>query len=223
MQCSCQRRIVLTIFTLAIVAFSSTRPLKSETLDDKFHEIKQYGGLKQFCEANPAVEECSKAIGEWKPAELEKVKSSAIQCFDQCPADTFGFVRSPDGSREYPEINTKDFDGFSPSRGVEFKLYPVSLFVLKYDGCAGCSLVKETPISVVLEFNRKSITLPMLGYGVFYLPRTARSLASEAARANASLKTTLTFSKSKEKRQISKVATAEYYRMLESLNYTSLR
>ena len=214
--------LAITPYSFGVI-FGSSAAAKEQTLDSRFAEIKQFGSLYSFCMSNKEVEECRVGIGEWNPEELERVKSLTIQCFDQCPPNTFGFVRDPNGNREYPEVSTKDFDGWSPSRGVEFKLYPMTISILRYEGCAGCGLVKETPSTAVFELNNSSVQLPMLGYGAFYLPRAARTLAMTAAQQSLPLRVTLTFSKSKENRLISTEAVKEYLKMMKALNYFKLK
>ena len=119
--------------------------VQAEGLDDAFHLIKQAGGLTQLCTSNPRIAECKFAIGKWKPQELERVKAMAPYCYEQCEYDQYGFVKSSSGGSEFPMVVTKDFDGSSASRGVEFFMFPVALTTYKYDGCVGCSLIKKIP------------------------------------------------------------------------------
>ena len=195
----------------------------AESLDLYYSNIKSAGSLREFCLANPIIDECKIAIGEWKPAQLEKVKTSSPQCFNTCPLDTFGFVRSADGAREFPRVSTKDFDGSSPSRGVEFDLYPVVLTALKYEGCTGCPLIKTSPLAASISKRDQVIELPLLGYGSFYLPTKARSLLAARGREGASVDIILDFGKNKEKRRISGLALREYAKMQLALNYHLLR
>jgi hypothetical protein len=192
------------------------------SLDLRYQDIRLYGSLTGFCYANPNVSECRVGIGEWKPHALERIKASSIQCFERCPADTYGFVRSVHGQRDYPEIHTKDFDGSAPSRGVEFRLYPLSIEILRYEGCIGCSLIKETPKNVYLNNQGVTVTLPMLGYGTFYIPRPARKLFLNAAQNQQALQASLVFTKNSEQRMLSAASVAEYARMLKELKYSEL-
>jgi hypothetical protein len=196
---------------------------RAETLDNRYQEIRSSGGLKSFCLANPQVEECAVGIGEWKPAALEKVKISAPQCFDTCPLDLFGFAKSADGSKEFPRISTKDFDGISASRGVEFELYPVALTALRYEGCTGCPLIKTSPIAASMETGSSIVQLPLVGYGTFYLPRAARSLLLSKGITDSSAEITLIFAKDKEIRRVSSKALREYAKMMQALNYAILK
>ena len=214
---------LLVLLGLPIMFFVQGARAGSDSLDLRFHEIKEYGSLTGFCNANPSVLECMFGIGDWKPEALERIKSASMQCFDICPADTYGFVRSPHGKRDYPEVNTKDFDGSAPSRGVEFRLYPLSFQILMYEGCAGCSLVKQTPKDVYLSYQGKIIRLPMLGYGIFYVPRPARKLLLHAANANQPVNIKLGFVKKSEDKVLSSAAVGEYARMIKELNYSEIK
>lgn len=216
-------RSLLLLLGLPIMFFSQAARAGSDSLDLRFHEIKEYGSLTGFCNANPSVLECVFGIGDWKPEALERIKSASMQCFDSCPADTYGFVISPHGKRDYPEVNTKDFDGSAPSRGVEFRLYPLSFQILKYEGCAGCSLVKQTPKDVYLNYQDKIIRLPMLGYGIFYVPRPARKLLLHAADAKQPVNIKLDFIKKSEDKVLSSAAVGEYARMIKELNYSAIK
>lgn len=195
----------------------------ASSLDMRFSELRHHGGMARFCVSNSSVDECRTAIGEWKPAELEAVISQSIQCTDTCPLDTFGFVYSSNGSRIFPQVATKDFDGGAPSRGIEFRLFPVAVEILKYDGCAGCPLIKASPRSVEVITSTGRIHLPLLGYGVFYLPRAFRSLALANAGTGLGIEAIVDLGKSKEKRTISTSAVKEYAKMLVALNYHLLR
>jgi hypothetical protein len=213
----------LSVLLSAVILLSGEAGRANEgSLDLRFQDLSKYGGLTNFCYANPAVVECKIGIGEWKPQELERIKASSIQCFDSCPADTYGFVKSTDGKREYPEINTKDFNGSSPSKGVEFRLYPLSVEILRYEGCAGCSLIKETPREVYLKYQGATVSLPMLGYGIFYVPTSARKLILRGAEVRQSIGVSLVFAKNSEERTISKASVVEYARMLNELKYSEI-
>jgi len=213
----------LSVLLTAVILLSGEAGRANEdSLDLRFQDLSKYGGLTNFCHANPAVVECKTGIGEWKPQELERIKASSIQCFDSCPADTYGFVRSADGKRDYPEINTKDFNGSSPSRGVEFRLYPLSIEILRYEGCTGCSLIKETPKEVYFKHQGIRTRLPMLGYGVFYVPRSARRLVLNAGHLKQPIEVDLVFVKNNEKRALSSESISEYKRMLTELNYSAI-
>ena len=73
-------------------------------------------------------------------------------------------------------VVTKDFDGSSASRGVEFFMFPVALTTYKYDGCVGCSLIKRYPNRVdIVKKNMHLIQLPRLSRGdVLYDLRGSR-------------------------------------------------
>jgi hypothetical protein len=211
---------------IALAAFLGSQlagASNASSLDTRFSELRHHGGMAHFCVSNPTVGECTIAIGEWKPVELETVMSQSVQCTDTCPLDTFGFVYSSNGSRVFPQVATKDFDGGAPSRGIEFRLFPVAVEILKYDGCAGCPLIKTSPQSVEVNTNAGKISLPLLGYGVFYLPRTFRSLALANAGSGLGIEIIVDLGKAKEKRTISPSAVKEYAKMLIALNYHLLR
>lgn len=211
--------------SLAASALASPAPAIADvaSLDTRFHELKNYGSLTGFCLSNPNVVECLIGIGEWKSDILDKIKSVSIQCFDSCPEDTYGFVRPTLGNRDHPEVRTKDFDGNAASRGVEFRLYPLAFEILKYEGCAGCSLVKETPKEVYISYRGLSVQLPMLGYGVFYVPRYARRLALSAAETKQGIDVKLVFINKYEHRALSVRSVSEYARMLQSLDYSKIK
>ena len=104
---------------------------RAESLDDNYHLIKKAGGLSALCSTRKDIEECDVGIGEWKPDLLEQAKSSAPFCYVQCEHDQYGFVKSSSTGKEYPQIITKDYDGSSASRGVEFIVYPLALHTYK--------------------------------------------------------------------------------------------
>jgi len=211
-------RSFLIILAIVTSAYASSKA-RSSSLDDRIGEIKGYGGLAGFCISNPTVYECKTAIGEWKPQALERIKAQSIQCFDVCPLDTYGFVYSSQGSRSFPQVSTKDFDAGAPSRGVEFRLFPVAVEILKYEGCSGCPLIKTSPLAVQALTKAGNISLPPLGYGVFYLPSAFRRLALASSSAGIEVQMSIDFGKSKEIRTVSPVAVREYAKMLEALNY----
>jgi len=202
-----------------LLGIQLTGTSNASSLDMRVYELRRYGGMARFCVSNPSVDECRIAIGEWKPVELETVMSQSVQCTDTCPLDTFGFVYSSNGSRVFPQVATKDFDGGAPSRGIEFRLFPVAVEILKYDGCAGCPLIKTSPQSVEVNTSTGKISLPLLGYGVFYLPKAFRSLAIANSGSGLGIETIVDIGKSKEKRTISPSAVKEYAKMLIALNY----
>jgi hypothetical protein len=195
----------------------------ASSLDDRFTELKSFGGMTGFCISNPNVDECRAGIGDWKPKELERIKSQSIQCTDTCPLDTYGFVYSSDGSRVFPQVATKDFDAGAPSRGVEFRLFPVAIEILKYDGCSGCPLIKTSPQGVRARTTTSPISLPLLGYGVFYLPREFRRLAIARASSGLGIEVMIDLGQSQERRSISPAAVREYAKMLTALNYHLLK
>ena len=194
--------------------------VQAEGLDDTFHLIKQAGGLTQLCTSNPRITECKYAIGKWKPQELERVKAMAPYCYEQCEYDQYGFVKSSSGGAEFPMVVTKDFDGSSASRGVEFFMYPVALTTYKYDGCVGCSLTKRYPNRVdIVKGNRHFIQLPRLSRGTFYMTTEAREYAMRSSRSSEDMEMRLSFNEEIETRRISKKALTAYSLMLKSLKY----
>ena len=194
--------------------------VQAEGLDDAFHLIKQAVGLTQLCTSNPRINECKYAIGKWKPQELERVKAMAPYCYEQCEYDQYGFVKSSSGGAEFPMVVTKDFDGSSASRGVEFFMYPVALTTYKYDGCVGCSLTKRYPNRVdIVKGNRHFIQLPRLSRGTFYMTSEAREYAMRSARASEDMVMRLSFNEDIETRRISKKALAAYSLMPSTLKY----
>ena len=194
--------------------------VQAEGLDDNFHLIKQAGGLTQLCTSNPRITECIHAIGKWKPQELERVKAMAPYCYEQCEYDQYGFVKSSSGGSEFPMVVTKDFDGSSASRGVEFFMYPVAMTTYKYDGCVGCSLTKRYPNRVdIVKENRHLIQLPRLSRGTFYMTTEAREYAMRSSSSSKDMVMRLSFNEEIETRRISKKALAAYSLMLTSLKY----
>ena len=194
--------------------------VQAEGLDDAFHLIKQAGGLTQLCISNPRIAECKFAIGKWKPQELERVKAMAPYSYEQCEYDQYGFVKSSSGGSEFPMVVTKDFDGSSASRGVEFFMFPVALTTYKYDGCVGCSLAKRYPNRVdIVKKNMHLIQLPRLSRGTFYMTSEARKYAMKSSRSSEDMVVRLSFNEDTEIRRISKKALASYSLMLSSLKY----
>ena len=200
--------------------FLLIQSVHAEGLDDAFHLIKKAGGLTQLCVSNPEIEECKLAIGKWKPQELEKVKAMAPYCYEQCEYDQYGFVKSSGGGPEFPMVVTKDFDGSSASRGVEFFMFPVALKTYKYDGCVGCSLTKRYPSRVdIVQGGSRLIQLPRLSRGTFYMTSAARGYAMKLSRSSEDMLVRLSFNEDVETRRISKMALRSYSLMLSSLKY----
>ena len=212
-----QRQMKAILLALPFLLIGS---VQAEGLDDTFHLIKQAGGLTRLCTSNPRITECEYAIGKWKPQELERVKAMAPYCYEQCEYDQYGFVKSSSGEAEFPMVVTKDFDGSSASRGVEFFMYPVALTTYKYDGCVGCSLTKRYPNRVdIVKGNRHLIQLPRLSRGTFYMTSEAREYAMRSASSSEDMVMRLSFNEDIETRRISKKALAAYSLMLTSLKY----
>lgn len=197
---------------------------KTESLDNNYYLIKKAGGLAALCSTRNDIEECSVGIGKWKPDLLEKVKANAPFCYVQCEHDQYGFVKSSSTGNEYPQIVTKDFDGSSASRGVEFVIYPLALRAYKYKGCAGCSLIKTYPTKIsTTTSNGRKIFLPRLARGTFYLPRHFRTYALQRSAQGKDMLMNLEFGDSSENRRISKKSTSQYAEMLYQLRYSLLR
>ena len=117
-------------------------------------------------------------------------------------------------------VVTKDFDGSSASRGVEFFMYPVALTTYKYDGCVGCSLTKRYPNRVdIIRGSMRLIQLPRLSRGTFYMTQEARAYAISTSRSSGDMLVRLSFNDDTETRRISKKALAAYSLMLSSLKY----
>ena len=177
-----------------------------------------------MCSTRQDIEECSVGIGAWKPDLLEKVKANAPFCYVQCEHDQYGFVKSSSTGNEYPQIVTKDFDGSSASRGVEFVIYPLALQAYKYKGCVGCSLIKTFPRRVSTTTpSGKKIFLPRLARGTFYLPRLFRAYALRQSAQGMDMTMNLDFGDSSENRRISRKSTSQYAEMLNQLKYSGLR
>lgn len=163
------------------------------------------------------MKECQFAIGEWKAADLERVKLEAPACFDQCMLDVFGFYKDPDTSREIPAVRTKDFDGAAPSRGFEVTFYPVAMRLLRYEGCAGCALIYQYPTKVTARINGQSYNMPILARGGYYVPSGLRRaiLASPSSPLVLDARTT----EGQFKVNISAKALNAYAEMLRLLQY----
>ena len=208
---------------LALVA-AFFGPASAESLDNNYHKIKSSGGLTKFCINNPRITECRTAIGRWKEDELERVKSRAPYCYEKCAYDQYGFVKSSAGGPEYPMVVTKDFDGSSASRGVEFELYPIAMTTYAYEGCVGCSLKKRHPNKVELQKNGiYLIQLPRLSRGTFYLTTSARAHALASAKSGDDIIVKLSFNDDVETRRISNKALLAYSMMLQDLRYDQIK
>ena len=193
-------------------------------MDDNFHRIKTAGGLTTLCRNNPEILECKFAIGKWKPQELERVKAMAPYCYEQCEYDQYGFVKPSAGGLEYPMVVTKDFDGSSASRGVEFFMFPIALNLYKYEGCVGCSLRKTYPNKVyIIRVGQQSLQLPRLSKGTFYMTSEARKYAMERSNSGEDMSVQLVFNDDTETRRVSKRALSAYALMLSSLKYDLLK
>lgn len=209
------------LLALMVAFFGSA---KAESLDNNYHKIKSSGGLTNFCISNPRITECRTAIGRWKEDELERVKSKAPYCYEKCAYDQYGFVKSSAGGAEYPMVVTKDFDGSSASRGVEFELYPIAMTTYAYEGCVGCSLKKRYPNKV--EFKKNGIhliQLPRLSRGTFYITSSARELALASAESGDEIIVKLSFNDDVEIRRISNKALLAYSTMLRALRYDEVK
>jgi len=191
--------------------------IRSVSLDQKVVELKEARSLAALCAKEPQIKECQLAIGEWKPAELERAKMEAPTCFDQCMLDAFGFYKDPESSREIPVVRTKDFDGSAPSRGFEVTFYPVAIRLVRYEGCAGCALIYQYPTKVTARINGQSFALPMVARGGYYIPSGMRRaiLASPTSSLSFDAQTT----EGKFQVNISTKAVKAYTEMLRLLNY----
>ena len=133
-------------------------------------------------------------------------------------------MKSSSTGNEYPQIVTKDFDGSSASRGVEFIIYPLALQTYKYKGCVGCSLIKTYPIRVsATTSGGEKIFLPRLARGTFYLPRSFRTYALQRSAQGKDIVMNLEFGDNSENRRISKKSISQYAEMLTQLKYQLLR
>ena len=159
---------------LAISLGSQAQENRQISLDFALVELKEAGSLSKLCELNKNIKECFYAVGEWKPAQLERAKMQAHSCFDRCGLDVFGFYKDPVNSREIPAVRTKDFDPSAPSRGFEAVFYPVALRLFRYEGCARCSLVYQYPTKVVARLGGQAYDLPILARGGYYIPSPLR-------------------------------------------------
>lgn len=190
---------------------------RSVSLDQRVFELKEARSLAALCQQEPQIKECQFAIGEWKSAQLERVKLEAPACFDQCMLDVFGFYKDPDTSREIPAVRTKDFDGAAPSRGFEVTFYPVAMRLLRYEGCAGCALIYQYPTKVTARINGQSYSMPILARGGYYVPSGLRRaiLASPSSALVLDARTT----EGQFKVNISAKALSAYAEMLRLLKY----
>ena len=119
---------------------------------------------------------------------------------------------------------TKDFDGSSASRGVEFVIYPLAIQTYKYKGCVGCSLVKTYPIKVsAVTSSGAKISLPRLARGTFYLPRAFRAYSLRRASLGKDVVMSLEFGNDQEDRRISEKSVSQYAVMLNQLKYSLLK
>lgn len=191
--------------------------LRSVSLDQRVVELQEARSLAALCRQDPLIKECQFAIGEWKPAELERIKLEAPSCFDQCMLDVFGFYKDPDTSREIPAVRTKDFDGGAPSRGFEVTFYPVAMRLLRYEGCAGCALIYQYPTKVTAQFNGHSYSMTILARGGYYVSSGLRRaiIASPSAALVLDARTT----EGQFKVNISARALNAYAEMLRLLKY----
>lgn len=190
------------------------------SLDDHLVELKAAGSLAALCRQKPTIRECQIAIGEWKPAQLEQVKLLAPVCYDQCDVDIFGFYRDPEARRDIPAVRTKDFDGAAPSRGFEVTLYPVAIQVVRYEGCAGCALIYQYPMSVAINAGGQSFALPRLTREGFYVPAAARRALLSAP--NQSVTLSVTTAEGESVVRLSSKAHSAYRKMLRVLSYDSI-
>ena len=212
----------LLLWIISLLLFPGNA--RAESLDDNYHLIKKAGGLAALCSTRKDIEECDVGIGEWKPDLLEQAKSRAPFCYVQCEHDQYGFVKSSSTGKEYPQVVTKDFDGSSASRGVEFVIYPLAIQTYKYKGCVGCSLVKTYPIKVsAVTSSGAKISLPRLARGTFYLPRAFRAYSLRRASLGKDVVMSLEFGNDQENRRISEKSVSQYAVMLNQLNYSLLK
>ena len=207
------------VLTGSLAAFLLAAPAaRSVSLDSYYDEIKSYGGLTKLCEAEPEIDECKYAVGEWKPKDLQRAKNRSPFCVNTCKHDFFGFVQSPVGNREYPVVRTKDFSPGATSKGVEIYLFPVATKVYEYRACNGCNHIRTFPIRLSSKIGGKTITMPLIGRGTFYIPSQFREMALRGVKENPEL--TLTMSDDRETTaQISVKAMREYSKMLRALRY----
>ena len=214
-----RKRLLVTASAFACLGSLpvSGQSARSVSLDQRVVELKEARSLSALCQQEPQIKECRFAIGEWKPAELERVKLEAPACFDQCMLDVFGFYKDPDTSREIPAVRTKDFDGAAPSRGFEVTFYPVAMRLLRYEGCAGCALIYQYPTKVTALINGQSYNMPILARGGYYVPSGLRRavLASPSSALVLDARTT----EGQFKVNISAKALNAYAEMLRLLQY----
>ena len=190
------------------------------SLDEHLAELKAAGSLAALCRQQPAIRECQIAIGEWKPAQLEQAKLQAPICYDRCDVDVFGFYRDPESRRDIPAVRTKDFDGAAPSRGFDVTLYPVAIQVVRYEGCAGCALIYQYPMSVAINASGKSFVLPRLTREGFYMPAAARRALLSAPDQSVTL--SVTTAEGDSVVRLSSKAHSAYRKMLRILSYDNI-
>ena len=207
------RKLLLFLAPVLITTYAT-----ADSLDRHYDEIKTYGGLTALCKAKAEIDECSIAIGEWKPALLEKVKAVSPFCIDTCKHDMFAFVQSSVGDREYPMVATKDFTPSAVSRGVEVNLFPVAVKLFHYRACNGCNHVQTFPAKLTAELSGSTLQMPMIGRGIFYIPSQFRRYVA----ANPSKAITLSLELpdgEKVSARLSVKALQEYSKMLRALDY----
>ena len=213
------RRIATAVALFTILAAANVRAqgFQSTSLDYRIVELKEARSLAALCSQDPQIKECSFAIGDWKPSELERVKLEVPACFDQCMLDVFGFYKDPETLREIPAVRTKDFDAAAPSRGFEATFYPVALHLFRYEGCAGCALIYQYPAKVTARIGGQSFDLPILARGGYYVPSGLRRAIVSSPTSPLSFQATT--SEGKFMVSISSKAVAEYAKMLHLLKY----
>jgi len=203
---------------LVLLFLLLAKPVYSDSLDSHYDELKIHGGLAGLCRVKPDIAECRIAIGEWKPSELSRVKAISPFCVDTCKHDVFGFVQSSLGDREYPVVSTKDFSPTSASKGVEISLLPVALKAYEYNACNGCNHIQTFPVGLTALLNGKSVVLPVIGRGIFYIPSEFRRYV--LAQANKMITLTLQMPNDQSvNARISSKALIEYTKMLRTLDY----
>jgi hypothetical protein len=189
----------------------------SISLDERLVELIEARSLSALCAKQPNIKECSYAIGEWKPRDLERIKLEVPACFDQCMLDVFGFYKDPESLAEIPAVRTKDFDGAAPSRGFEAVFYPVALRLFRYEGCAGCNLIYQYPTKVTAQIGGLTFNLPIIARGGYYIPSGLRRAIM--SRPDSPLKLQATISEGQFTVNVSTKTVNEYSKMLKLLNY----
>lgn len=202
---------------MGLTALSQANADSRYSLDDYLIQLKTAGSLAALCKQQPAIRECQAAIGEWTPTLLEAAKLKAPVCYDQCDLDVFGFYKDPETLREVPAVRTKDFDGAAPSRGFGLTLFPIAIKVVRYEGCAGCALIYQYPLSVTLNAAGQSYELPRLTREGFYIPAAARRALLAAPDQTVTL--AVTTAEGNASVNLSSKALAAYRKMLSLLSY----